>query len=118
MEQPIIRDTLFLRQKARPCGQGGALTKEERQAGEDLLDTLRAKQDTCVGLAANMIGKNLAIIAVSLGPADVLLYNPVIISRKGPYQAEEGCLSLDGVRKTLRYQTITVTYRDGDFAPH
>lgn len=118
MEQPIIRDTLFLRQKAKPCGQDGALTEEERKVGEDLLDTLRAKQDTCVGLAANMIGKNLAIIAVSLGPINVLLYNPVITSRKDPYPAEEGCLSLSGVRKTLRYQTITVTYRDGNFAQH
>lgn len=118
MVQPILHDALFLQQKARPCGRQGALTEEEKQVGRDLLDTLSAHSETCVGLAANMIGQNLAVIAVSLGPVNVLLYNPVITSRKNPYPAEEGCLSLSGVRKTLRYQTITVTYRDGNFAQH
>jgi len=115
MVQPIIHDLLFLQQKAESCGQQGTLTEEEKQVGRDLLDTLAAHSDTCVGLAANMIGKNLAAIAVSLGPVNLLLYNPVITKRQGPYEAEEGCLSLDGTRKTARYRKITVVYRDRDF---
>lgn len=115
MVQPILHDALFLQQKARPCGRQGALTEEEKQVGRDLLDTLSAHSETCVGLAANMIGQNLAVIAVSLGPVNLLLYNPVITKRQGPYEAEEGCLSLDGTRRTERYQKITVNYRDGDF---
>ena len=115
MVRPIIHDLLFLQQKAESCGQQGTLTEEEKQVGRDLLDTLSAHSDTCVGLAANMIGKNLAIIVVSLGPVNVLMVNPVITKKQGPYEAEEGCLSLDGTRKTARYRKITVVYRDRDF---
>ncbi len=94
MVQPIIHDTLFLQRRAERCGREGSLTEEEKQVGTDLLDTLSANRERCVGLAANMIGKNLA---------------------QGAYEAEEGCLSLDGTRKTARYRKITVVYRDRDF---
>ncbi len=107
--RPIIHDLLFLQQKAESCGQQGTLTEEEKQVGRDLLDTLSAHSDTCVGLAANMIGKNLAIIVVSLGPVNVLMVNPVITKKQGPYEAEEGCLSLDGTRKTARYRRLPGT---------
>ncbi len=115
MVQPIIHDTLFLQRRAERCGREGSLTEEEKQVGTDLLDTLSANRERCVGLAANMIGKNLAIIVVSLGPVNVLMVNPVITKKQGAYEAEEGCLSLDGTRKTARYRKITVVYRDRDF---
>ena len=104
MVQPIIHDTLFLQRRAERCGREGSLTEEEKQVGTDLLDTLSANRERCVGLAANMIGKNLAIIVVSLGPVNVLMVNPVITKKQGAYEAEEGCLSLDGTRKTARYR--------------
>lgn len=68
-----------------------------------MLDTLKANEAGCVGMAANMIGVNKAIIAVNMGFVNVLMYNPVIVSQSEPYETEEGCLSLIGVRKTIRY---------------
>jgi peptide deformylase len=79
------------------------------------MDTLRANLDRCVGMAANMIGVNKRIIVLAVGPAVFLMLNPVIKKRSGPYNAEEGCLSLDGVRQTTRYKTIEVEYDDRDF---
>lgn len=106
MVKEICRDILLLSRKAEPA------TGADEPTGQDLLDTLKANQDRCVGMAANMIGVNKAIIVVNMGPVNVLMYNPVIISKSGPYEAEEGCLSLDGVRKATRYRNITVEYED------
>ena len=106
MVRPIVRDVFFLSQKSAPAAQG------DLSVGQDLRDTLRANRDRCAGMAANMIGMNKRVIIVSTGFADVVMFNPAIISRDGPYEAEEGCLSLDGVRRAVRYQNIEVEYRD------
>lgn len=106
MIKPIIRDILFLGQKSEPA------TKEDLQIGRDLQDTLRTNREHCVGMAANMIGVKKNIIIVNMGFMDVVMFNPVIIKKDTPYEAEEGCLSLDGVRKTTRYQNIEVEYYD------
>ena len=106
MVREIMRDTFFLAQKSVPA------TKDDMQVGRDLLDTLKVYRDSCVGMAANMIGVRKNIIVVNMGFYDVVMFNPVIISRSGLYQTEEGCLSLTGVRKTDRYQNIEVEYYD------
>lgn len=106
MIRPINRDIFFLGQKAEPA------TKADLQVGRDLQDTLRANRDRCVGMAANMIGVKKAVIIVNMGFFDIVMFNPVIVRRESPYETEEGCLSLDGVRKTTRYETIEVEYMD------
>ena len=106
MIRPIVRDTFFLGQKSDPA------TLADRAVGRDLRDTLAAHRSGCVGMAANMIGVKKRVIVVSLGPADLVMYNPAIVLRDTPYETEEGCLSLDGTRKATRYQSITVEYRD------
>ena len=111
MIQPIMRDPLFL---ARPSE---AATAADLPVARDLLDTLRAHRDGCVGMAANMIGVGKRIIAVSMGPVNVAMVNPVILRRSGPFEAEEGCLSLSGRRKATRYQEIEVAFQDADFQP-
>ena len=106
MIRPIVRDVFFLRQQSEPAAQGDlALDK-------DLRDTLEANRERCVGMAANMIGVKKRVIIVSLGFADTVMYNPVLLSKDTPYEAEEGCLSLEGTRKTTRYQNIEVEYRN------
>ena len=109
MIKPITRDVLFLRQKALQA------TRADLAVGRDLTDTLRANADRCVGMAANMIGVNKRVIVVAAGILSMVLYNPVITKKSGPYEAEEGCLSLSGTRKTTRYETIEVEYRDADW---
>lgn len=109
MVKQIVRDILFLGQKSEPA------TKADLQVGRDLQDTLRANLERCVGMAANMIGVKKNIIIVSMGFLDVVMFNPVIVSKSGPYETEEGCLSLDGVRKTTRYQNMEVEYYDFDW---
>lgn len=109
MVKTIIRDVLFLGQKSEIAG------KEDLQIAMDLLDTLRANKERCVGLAANMIGIKKRIIAVNMGFLDMVMFNPVITQKSKPYEAEEGCLSLDGTRKTIRFQEIEVEYQDMDF---
>ena len=109
MVKQIVRDILFLGQKSEPA------TKADLQVGRDLQDTLRANRERCVGMAANMIGVKKNIIIVSMGFLDVVMFNPVIVSKSGPYETEEGCLSLDGVRKTTRYQNMEVEYYDFDW---
>ena len=109
MVKPIMRDLFFLRQRAEKA------TEAERQTAIDLLDTLKAHEDGCVGMAANMIGVNKAIIAVNMGFMNVAMFNPRIVKKSGSYQTEEGCLSLDGVRKCVRYQEIEVEYEDINF---
>ena len=109
MVQPIMHDPLFLAQKSEPA------SPEDRQTITDLLDTLRANLDRCVGMAANMIGVKKRIIVFCNGPFQMVMVNPQIIRQSGEYEAEEGCLSLAGVRRTKRYQKITVQYQDQDF---
>lgn len=104
-----MRDLFFLRQRAEKA------TEADRQTAIDLLDTLKAHEDGCVGMAANMIGVNKAIIAVNMGFMNVAMFNPKIVKRNGKYETEEGCLSLDGVRKCVRYQEIKVEYEDINF---
>ena len=94
MVKKIVRDVLFLGQKSEPA------TKQDFPVGQDLQDTLRANQDRCVGMAANMIGIRKRVIIVNMGFMNVVMYNPVIVHKDTPYQTEEGCLSLEGVRKT------------------
>ncbi len=109
MIRPIVRDVLFLGQKSAPA------TKEDLPVAQDLQDTLRANRDRCVGMAANMIGIRKRIIIVNMGLADVVMFNPRIVQKKNPYETEEGCLSLSGVRKTTRYETVVLEYRDTDW---
>ena len=85
---------------------------------QDLMDTLKAHRDGCVGMAANMIGCRKNIIIVSMGLMDMVMFNPVILKKTQPYETEEGCLSLTGVRKTTRYQNIEVEYYDGSWKKH
>lgn len=111
MIRPIVRDPLFLSRPSRPATLADAAT------ARDLEDTLKAHRATCLGMAANMIGASCCLIAVALGPGVLLMYNPVIVDRKDPYQTRESCLSLDGSRPATRYKTITVTYQDRDWKP-
>ena len=112
MKKDIKRDVFFLGQKSESA------TEEDRQIIEDLKDTLKANRERCVGMAANMIGYRKRIIIVSMGFTDVVMVNPVIISKSQPYDTEEGCLSLPGTRKTTRYQRITVRYQDEQMKLH
>ena len=109
MVRPIVRDLIFLQQKSEPA------TKSDQQIIVDLLDTLKAHLDRCVGMAANMIGEKKRIIAFENGPFLMVMVNPVITSKTGEYQAEEGCLSLDGVRSCTRYREIEVDFLDQNF---
>ena len=97
---------MFLAQKSEPA------TPDDIQIVRDLLDTLKAHEDGCVGMAANMIGVKKRIIAVNMGFMNVPMINPVITSKSGKYETEEGCLSLIGTRKTTRYENIEVEYFD------
>ena len=109
MVKPIMRDLFFLRQKAEKA------TKGDFPVAIDLLDTLKAHEDGCVGMAANMIGYKKNMIIVSAGPVDMIMINPVICSKSGRYETEEGCLSLEGKRKTTRYKKIEVEFQDAGF---
>ncbi len=106
MIKPIMKDVFFLGQKSDPA------TKDDLQIGRDLMDTLAANRAGCVGMAANMIGVKKRVIIVNMGLIDVVMFNPVLIKKDSPYETEEGCLSLVGVRKTTRYQNIEVEYLD------
>lgn len=106
MVRPIMKDIFFLRQKSEPA------TKADLQVGIDLQDTLQANRAGCVGMAANMIGVKKNIIIVNMGFADIVMFNPVLLRKDTPYETEEGCLSLEGVRRTLRYENIEVEYYD------
>ena len=112
MIKPIVKDVLLLGQKSEPA------TKADLSVAKDLRDTLKANADRCVGMAANMIGVKKRIIIVSIGFADLVMINPVLLSKSTPYETEEGCLSLDGVRKTTRYQNIEVEYLDENWNKH
>ncbi len=111
MVKKIVRDPMFLQQKSEPA------TEADKQVVVDLLDTLRANQDHCVGMAANMIGVKKRIIVVAMGPFHFAMVNPVITKKTGEYQTEESCLSLEGIRACTRYKEIEVDYLDQDFKP-
>lgn len=109
MERPIVKDPLFLALPSAPAGP------EDLVAARDLLDTLSAHTEYCVGMAANMIGVRKRIIALDCGGTLTLLFNPKILRCSGPYDAEEGCLSLPGTRGTRRYLSIKVEYQNEQF---
>ena len=106
MVREICKDEAFLSQKAEPA------TKDDLGTAQDLLDTLLAHKDGCVGMAANMIGVNKRIIVFDNDGAHQVMLNPVIIRRSEPYEAEEGCLSLNGTRKTKRFRSIKVQWQN------
>ena len=109
MEQPICKDPIFLSRASEPA------CPEDAAIGQDLRDTLLAHRADCVGLAANMIGRAKAIIVVDDWGKPLVMYNPEILKAAGPYEAQEGCLSLPGTRKTTRYNSIKVKYQNEDF---
>ena len=109
MIREICRDETFLAQKAAPA------TADDLATAQDLLDTLTAHKDGCVGMAANMIGVCKRIIAFDNEGTYMVMFNPVIIRQSGPYEAQEGCLSLSGVRKTKRFQAIKVQWQNEQF---
>ncbi|WP_418736823.1 peptide deformylase [Dysosmobacter sp.] len=109
MIREICRDETFLSQKAAPAAPDDLAT------AQDLLDTLAAHKDGCVGMAANMIGVCKRIIAFDNEGTYMVMFNPVIVRQSGPYEAQEGCLSLTGVRKTKRFQTVKVQWQNEKF---
>ena len=109
MVQPIVRDIAFLALPSAPA------TAQDLPAARDLLETLIAHKDGCVGMAANMIGLHKRIIAFEDGEGYTLMFNPEIVKRSQPYQTEEGCLSLEGVRPARRYRSIKVQYQNEAF---
>ena len=111
MVRPLMTDTVFLAQKALPADA------DDITVADDLLDTLKAHEDGCVGMAANMIGVAKRIIAVEAEDGYLVLFNPVILKKSGPYNTEEGCLSLEGVRPTKRWKSIKVQYETADGKP-
>lgn len=112
MIREIVHDPLFLAQPSAPAG------KEDLQIAEDLRDTLQANLDRCVGMAANMIGERKRIIAVVNGPMIMIMLNPKILSSSGEYEAEEGCLSLAGLRKTKRFRSVRLSWQDLQMKQH
>ena len=106
MIRPIEKDPFFLGRKSRPA------TAEDLPIVRDLLDTLTAHREGCVGMAANMIGQAVRIIAFDNEGSCMAMLNPEIVKCSEPYEAEEGCLSLPGVRKTKRYRSIKVRYQN------
>ena len=110
MIKELIHDPILLARKSEKA------TKEDLQVAEDLLDTLIAHKDGCVGMAANMIGMHKQIIAFDNDGTYMVMFNPEIIKKSGPYDAEEGCLSLlGGPRKCKRYKTIKVQWQTAEF---
>ena len=102
----IVRDPIFLARRSAPAGT------EDLDTARDLLDTLKAHREGCVGMAANMIGVSRRIIVFDCGGTYMTMLNPEIIPFSDPYEAEEGCLSLSGTRKTKRYRSIKVRYQN------
>ena len=112
MIRPIIRDPVFLSLPSCPA------SIKDLPVAKDLADTLTAHKDHCAGMAANMIGSRIRMIAVVRGPAVVVMLNPRILSRSGEYETEEGCLSLEGVKKAKRYRTIRLMWQDTALKTH
>ena len=112
MVREIVHDPMFLGQKSVDA------TEDDKQVVIDLLDTLRANLDHCVGLAANMIGRTKRIIVIANGPLIIAMLNPKILSKSEEYETEEGCLSLEGTRKTKRYKCIRISWQDLQMQEH
>ena len=108
----IVHDPVFLAHRSVEA------TEADLPVAIDLIDTLRANLDRCVGMAANMIGRRKRIIATAKGPMVVAMLNPQILSHSGEYETEEGCLSLEGTRKTKRYRSIRLTWQDLQMQEH
>ena len=110
MIKELIHDPILLTRKSETA------TKEDLQVAQDLLDTLVAHKDGCVGMAANMIGICKRIIAFDNDGTYMVMFNPEIIKKSEPYDAEEGCLSLlGGPRKCKRYKTVKVQWQTAEF---
>ena len=109
MIQPIMKDPIFLAQPSAPA------TEADLPVAQDLLDTLAAHKDGCVGMAANMIGVSKRIIVFDNEGTYMVMFNPEIVKCSPPYQAEEGCLSLTGRRTAKRYRSIKVQYQNDQF---
>ncbi len=112
MIRPIVKDVLFLGQKSELA------TKDDVAVVDDLVDTLRANLDECVGMAANMIGVKKRILVFCMDDMIIPMVNPVILNKEKAYETEESCLSLTGFRRTMRYETIEVEYFDRNFKKH
>ena len=111
MIRDICKDPAFLSQKAEPA------TPDDLSIAADLLETLQYHREGCVGMAANMIGQNRRIIAVEHQGGYLVMFNPEILKKSGPYQTEEGCLSLEGLRPARRWQSIKVRWLNERFQP-
>ncbi len=112
MVREIVHDPVILARKSEEAGPS------DLPVAHDLMDTLRANRDRCVGMAANMIGEHKRIIAIARGPMVVAMLNPKIISRFGEYEAEEGCLSLERTRKVKRFRSIRLSWQDMQMKGH
>lgn len=112
MIKPIVTNDFFLSLPAKPA------TEDDVQIAQDLMDTLQAHSMNCVGMAANMIGSNKAIIVFNTTNKIVEMFNPKILSQTGAYTASEGCLSHEGERTTTRYKKISVEYQDRHMKKH
>ena len=106
MIKDIVKDQSFLARISEPA------TREDLPVAQDLIDTLKAHEGSCVGLAANMIGISRQIIIVKVGLSSLVMFNPKITMQQSPYKTEEGCLSLEGMRETTRFLIIEVEYLD------
>ena len=110
MIKEIVHDPILLARRSAPA------TAEDLQTARDLLDTLTFHRESCVGMAANMIGVCKRVIAFDNGGSYAVMFNPQIIKKETPYETEEGCLSLlGGPRKTVRYEKIKVQYQTENF---
>ena len=109
MIREICKDETFLSQKAEPA------TPEDLQTAADLLETLAHHKEGCVGMAANMIGVNKRIIAFDNEGSYMVMFNPEILKKAGPFQAQECCLSLSGLRPVKRWKTIKVRWQNEKF---
>ena len=109
MIQPRCKDRFFLSRPSRPA------TPQDEPIARDLVDTLLSHRADCVGMAANMIGQAVRIIVLEEAGKPLVLRNPEILKAQDPYEAEEGCLSLEGTRKTQRYRSIKVRYQNEDY---
>ena len=113
MIKPIMTKRFFLHQPSEPA------TADDLAVAQDLVDTLEAHRTTCVGMAANMIGVRKRIIAIVDENGSILvMLNPTILDKGGPYPTEEGCLSLPGTRETTRYERITISWEDTSLRAH
>lgn len=112
MVRPIVHDPIFLAQPSKEA------TIADLSVAVDLADTLKVSLDRCVGMAANMIGEKKRIIAIARSPMIIIMLNPKILSKSDEYEAEEGCLSLEGVRKVRRYRTIRLQWQDMQMKVH